>query len=547
MSSDELIGYDSPESEPRNDEEDLHYTGLITPKSIPSPIRPRRVAELVESIQKKKQERRKRLESFVQKRIGTLNQGMQLHELEKQVAQFKQDRAKTNNLVQKKIIDIQLDQLGKQLKKMYKERDVFLESDDQSDLILDFQSEENYKRILVKRLIDYITQNLSNDIIGELNRMCPHLIKVPPVMHKAEPVKDWIEHWKKTKGIVLRKSNQELNITEGTPAFQEKIAQLVNDPMLNPDDIVNTSKPQSRKDYVTESKGTQKNFFVGTVLYLSKKDMLDELIQYFQNFIELLNVIQSEEEYDENAINTTIEFLFPNMDEMELQLMLSDQKVLIGNFLHEIQFRLLKEYGAYTVLSRKDRERLNRVILNPTELKNVIKVVFGPKLKSFSDQFVNEKIEDLSNFPQHVQFIPSEYMSRFSNPDAKQVIEYWWPKIHFVTGKPVFKIKPEIKRITYDGKRIYLKLNSVVYQKEGQPPQTIYYFRKFISFNDFLMSWVGTYQEKLEQAVHEEDIQYYAQRIEDIYNYFEKQYKIEKNVDEKEKLKLFIESKYINE
>jgi hypothetical protein len=545
MSSEELMGYDSPESGSGSEaQRDTYYTGLITPKSIPSPARPRRVAELVASIQKKREDRKKRLESFAKKKIGTLNQNIKLKDVEKQIEEFKKDRTKANP-VQKKIIDIQLDQLGKQLKKMYKDRDVFLESDDQSDLILDFQSEENYKRILVKRLINYILDNLSNNIVDELNKMCPYLIKVPPPMHKAEPVEDWIQHWKKTKGIILRQSNREFNITEGTPEFQEKIAQLANDSMLNPEDIINTSKPQTTAlGFLKKSKGTKKNFFVGTVQYLTKKDMLDELTTLFTNFQELLDIVRSEEDYDENAINTTIEFLFPNMDEINLQHMLSDEGVLIGNFLHEIQFRILKEYGAYTVLSKKDRERLKLVILNdnPIELKNMILVVFGPKLKSFSDQFVNEKIEDFSNFPTHVQFISSEYMSRFSNPNAKQVIEYWWPKIHFVTGKPVFKIKPEIKRITYEGKKIYLKLSSVMYQKEGQPPQTIYYFRKFINFNDFLMSWFVTYEDKLEQAVEVHDIDYYSWRIEDIVNYFREEYQTTPDSNENAKLNLFIES-----
>ena len=139
-------------------------------------------------------------------------------------------------------------------------------------------------------------------------------------------------------------------------------------------------------------------------------------------------------------------------------------------------------------------------------------------------------------FSQYTKYV--EFKKPYQDPHftfLSDKIEYWVPKVHMMTGLPVWKEKEEVLKRSKIGTFVYLKLQSVK-TKVNNEEKIIYYFRKFFSFEDFIKSWQLTYIrqyyeviEKLKQEEEEEKIiilvlrkKFLRTRIKDIKEYFER-------------------------
>lgn len=79
-----------------------------------------------------------------------------------------------------------------------------------------------------------------------------------------------------------------------------------------------------------------------------------------------------------------------------------------------------------------------------------------------------------------------------------ETVETWSPKVHYVTGLPVFTQKEEILRYTLQGNIVYIKLQKVAVNIKGRTTY-IMYFRKFVDFLDYLKSWQESFVTRIIQ------------------------------------------------
>ena len=112
-------------------------------------------------------------------------------------------------------------------------------------------------------------------------------------------------------------------------------------------------------------------------------------------------------------------------------------------------------------------------------------------------------------FSQYTKYV--EFEKPYQDPHftfLSDKIEYWVPKVHMMTGLPVWKEKEEVLKRSKTGTFVYLKLQSVK-TKVNNEEKIIYYFRKFFSFEDFIKSWqltyIRQYYEVIEKLKQEEE------------------------------------------
>lgn len=127
-------------------------------------------------------------------------------------------------------------------------------------------------------------------------------------------------------------------------------------------------------------------------------------------------------------------------------------------------------------------------------------------------------------------------ISRFQHPSFKQsldeikdiakivqgpirsttIIEYWMPKVHFVTGLPVYKEKPKELQNIKKGNYVYIKIEMI-----KTPFGKVFYNRIFIDPFDFIKAWEDTYRSLRIKSYHDRNARaYYDETIRKSQKYF---------------------------
>lgn len=260
-----------------------------------------------------------------------------------------------------------------------------------------------------------------------------------------------------------------------------------------------------------------------------------------------------------------IDSLIPAMNELVIR----DKKVTkincdynIDDLLQDINNKLNITLSEQEQLKIKDEINTNKS--NPSSILAMIKKVTQNnvineaavidqtyRVGSESKQTNSGKNIIGSEYSQRVEWIPPYTDPHFSY--LSNNVEYWVPKVHMVSGLPVWKEKDEVKRNIKKGSKVYVKLQTVKVKDDNNKTVYLDYFRKFIDFNDFLKSWQESYVKKYldigKMIIDKPEIkllerrQIILKRIKDIKEYFNKESSENPN---EEKLKMYISDEVVD-
>ena len=375
---------------------------------------------------------------------------------------------------------------------------------------------------------------------------------------KSEQPHKWISDWKKRKSIVLGPRNTELNITEQTKSFQKFIKSHLKkqkNVQIAENDIIATSKDQQRNLF--EKYKGNKYFYIGEVSFKSRDDILNEIDKWlivFVNFhVFITNVTPDPKE---DLIAEQVFRLFTSeQTETIFDSFFDDRssEVYIDIFIEEFLQYKLNYYGGVPlnssqtdtlskyftdILENYDTSKERGLEIETKTYQDLAKIVnktIYNNLPLFFDEYDNPistgvKSKNLpgdkgnmeiisSSYAQGTKFRSSVYQQLFGNKVSREV-EYWVPKLHMMTGVPVFNEVEKVYKENKNGNRIYLKLNSIEYMNDEGKSSKLYYFRKFIDFYDFLKEWQKTFWNKMTRSLDNKEREFFLNKVNDIQFYF---------------------------
>lgn len=412
------------------------------------------------------------------------------------------------------------------------------------------------ERLAIKTTNDKISEEEKEQIL-QLILSCTDLRelimkkKVISMWENKDPLQ-WIERWKKEKAIVVQRKTfspqKGLTLFQNTMTDSKNIVENLNSQVRDalPEDVIAPSKTYiaSVKELFDREK-YEKNIFktMGEVVIEQPKDVMEDLEKTMRSL-----TISKQGKLQRNK-----------------------KRYNIDDLINDIQNKL------HTKLTINDTNNIKKIIAEDTRNKNssidvntlmkeVEKVGTTAALEkakrisetgSIGMTFFSKRVSG-SQYDENVKFIEPYRDPHFTFLGSE--IEYWVPKLHMQTGLPVFREKPEILKTISQGTKVYIKLQNVnVFVPETGNSMNVYYFRKFIDFNDFLKSWQETYVRQyyelgntlLEQNQGEFTIdslsrmknnvlrrQYLRYKIRDIRTYF---FRVAKETkDSNEELKLYV-------
>lgn len=308
--------------------------------------------------------------------------------------------------------------------------------------------------------------------------------KVIKMWENEDPLQ-WIERWKKEKGITIKTTT--FLPQKGLTLFQE----TMTDNQIILKDLNSQVHDALPEDIIAPSKG-----YIASIKELFDKE------QYEKNIFKTMGEVVIEQPKD------VMEDLEKTMKSLTISkkgtLQKNKKRYDVDNLIEDIQDKLLTRLTIYEeneikkIIERNTKDKNNSVDVN-TLMSTVKKV--GTKAaiteaKKISDTgrigTVSEKGVSGSQYHKNVKFIEPYRDPHFTFLGSE--IEYWVPKLHMKTGLPVFSEKSEILKNVKKGTKVYIKLQNVnVFVPKTQKSINVYYFRKFIDFNDFLKQWQETY------------------------------------------------------
>lgn len=391
--------------------------------------------------------------------------------------------AKTENMKRKSVNVMSLEDRMTKLKidetaAIAKLRNSFNKSDE--ELMQECYQEEMETRkwavILWNHVFDSIVKSDNKTETDHIEKTIIKIFKCKSINKHLHNIKieevnplQWIETWKKPimkggRGIVVDKSDKLFGYVNGLNAFKEFIA--------------------------TQSRNTK----------LSSKDVLLPSAGYINVVSKFLSDEQILEPVLKNTGSMVIGVSRKTLDSLDKQIdkIYSDDEI-VSIIQDTLKFILLPK-EADAIKKKLGDMRRNRKNASFSELLS----------PDFLDRFAHRNIhgDNLSNLRQSTQvkgrtvsstLYPPEvtFKKGYTDPYFVQLgvnYEYWVPKVHMISGLPVWKEKEEIHRYNITGKLIYIKPSSIKLNKLKGPE--ISYIRKFIDFNDYLKAWQETYMIK---------------------------------------------------
>lgn len=409
-------------------------------------------------------------------------------------------------------------------------------------ILIDMEADYAAREFLLRRILGILNEKYTDTraLLRVLFKLSPKIAEGVWIVMNPRRERSWIENWKENKSIILRPPFKELNLDVNTDKFKDEIS----DATKLPNNVIFQVKQSGDllSNIGTVHVTTLHNIFQrverSTVNYFNIMRKLD--IEY-----KSLNEKEEEGEVNERDTDDVRNLLISNVylfEDTDAYINIINE--IPGKFTKESILKLVKEFNSIFI-----KDVIYHIVkpyysMNLIELNNII-IEFNKNIKKNVDiveqarcmlksikkllkQSETEKDIKFIFKKQHLSSIAFykkhqrgdklifEYPSTYDYvPDFKnssQQIEYWTPYVQLQTGAPVNKIKEEIKYIKDTGVKIYLKLSKIQHGNE-----TIYYYRKFIDFSDFLMAWYNRYTELMELTKNT----FYADRIRDIRAYFE--------------------------
>lgn len=294
---------------------------------------------------------------------------------------------------------------------------------------------------------------------------------------------NWIEEWKKPyeeggKGILVQLRT--FRHIPGLEYFTEQMAKFAS---LSQNDIYPSSRIQAKTFASQTSEGVEnmtKNLFkgMGTILIKHKVPTNDGTQDLDDVIAKLSNVIIDSDKQD---IDKIIEEIDKNMI---ISLSESEQKKLKNNILKSKNPTLIDEIVEKAIFQHNFQQQQ---ALEQIE-KNTNRQIIKDELKTSEGFFNIARQKGKPVYPENIEF-QRAYVDPYFKP-LKTENEYWLPTIHHVTGLRDFNPKLRIFNTKLIGSIVYIK-NQVITVNPGG--NKISFFRKFLSFYDFLKSWQETY------------------------------------------------------
>lgn len=216
-----------------------------------------------------------------------------------------------------------------------------------------------------------------------------------------------------------------------------------------------------------------------------------------------------------------------NPDELSEEEIKWENEQQLNYFDFDYVIKMISERTIYEKLS----EKLNEVLYDNLPLffdeynnpiaKGVKRGKFAGGNKNVFDDYEEQQLTStVSEYARGTKFRSSIYKQLFGNKISREV-EYWVPKLHMMTGVPVFNEVEKVYRVKEKGAKVYLKLNFIeLVDKDNKKESKLYYFRKFIDFYDFLKEWQRTFWNKMNSTIQEEEKRFFSKKVKDIQKYF---------------------------
>lgn len=152
--------------------------------------------------------------------------------------------------------------------------------------------------------------------------------------------------------------------------------------------------------------------------------------------------------------------------------------------------QIVRELKTKTYTLRQVQKRLNEIMgleLSPVVLR---------QLRNGDEIFISDVLSQ--------ETIPGKYNARFVPPkkdkdigDIGTTVEYWIPETLSYSKEKVFRRVEEVFRTRLSGTKVYLKLDSIDVKLGRNQTFTLYFFRKFFDFLDYLKAWQLTFVDKV--------------------------------------------------
>lgn len=544
------------------------------------------IRKIKEKFKENKKSEEKDRKEEKQKQESLYHQIEKLKERRKEIKGYKMNNDKKDKLLQK---------VNSSIAKLYSRYDLL------SDTMYDIKNERNIMIGIFQEVFNGIKienkQEKKKKFLEIIFNECPEIENSILYITEQKIVEDdtnWIDIWKKNSKISLNKIqyiNQFLNTSE------DKINELKNKISGKNQDIEIVSSGKNKniiigeaitisKEDVIEELNKYYVYYINIMSNLKEKEKektFEILFQYDrllrnQEVYDLLlsSLIHNDEETFKKVFNIFFikEIIYNTLDpfytltennEKDMIILLNANKN--NNGLLHLQNRItdLLNQDSYSIdkdQKIKDIKDLNEEyhgnLLNSLD-KNEKEKYYKSYLKkryeiddkyqeviTTKNIFKKQKIGELKFIMGKNNDIIFKKPSILKKIDKRMLasetyVEYWRPKLYMQKNVPVFEEKDEIKNIlTKNKNNIYVKLSYVPIMNNDGKMETVYYMRKFVDFNDFLMAWFETYSENMNINISGK--KFYQKKIKDIKNYFKEECEKIKDDEEKQKLNQYIKT-----
>lgn len=410
--------------------------------------------------------------------------------------------------------DEDLDRLMKDSKtREYQRRKVKSNKLLMNEVLEDWKGSERIVRCLMelingKQKIDNVevTEQFIDEIFNTCKFSAKELNKINPSLVESQEEYGWIDRWRELEenggmGIVVK--GKRFTGTMGLTEYNSKLINSINNKKqsslistqlseISYDEILPFSKSNIGQIVDMQAENSVENTLfkqIGQVVIQPTATTLDDISNLMEN-------MKIDRRYD-------IEDLTRDMQNRMKVKMSEDEKNNFKKNVNKLSGRvLLKDL----FFDKSGTPIIRREPKLDEDIKNLSFIMENLSIKSLPYRYEDETNPYSSGLKKEGRVVSSEYPStvKFIKPYKdphftflNEVVETWVPKVHYVTGLPVFTEKAEILRYKKVGTVVYLKLQEVDVKIDDNKTINVIYFRKFVDFLDFMKSWQETYVKKV--------------------------------------------------